>query len=187
MWYVRNMGAKREDLLHPNKKWLRWKAKTWTKRLLVAPWALGFIIPWMWVSIVTSPSVHTVAIVFSPITGTFLGNEDLCLPQSRGGNKRSALKSPAGSQPCFFWPSKLPIRRAVISATYQHGQLVLWLHEMLLKGWVNTSAGTTEADGHSGRIRSTYMGVRGDLVNTSLTIIPQMLRRVYEFTDGFFF
>ena len=79
------------------------------------------------------------AIVLNPITRTFLGNKDLLLPQSSRGNKRSILKSPAGSQLCLFWPSKLHIRRAMISAIYQHGLLSLQLGERLLRGWVNTS------------------------------------------------
>lgn len=69
------------------------------------------------------------------------------------GNKRSALKSPAGSQLCSFWPSKLSIRRAVISAIYQPGQLWLWLDKMLLRDWVNTQAGAPQEDVRSGRVR----------------------------------
>jgi hypothetical protein len=46
--------------------------------------------------------VSAATIVLNPITRTFLENKDLFLPQSHRGNKRSALKSPAGSQGCFF-------------------------------------------------------------------------------------
>lgn len=42
------------------------------------------------------------ATVLNPIPRTFLANKDLLLPQSSRRNKRSILKSPAGSQLCLF-------------------------------------------------------------------------------------